>query len=229
MIGIYFSGTGNSRYVLETFLGQYDESAKIFAIEDENVVSHIKNNEEIVFSYSVQYSNIPKMLKDFVDRYQRLWQGKKIFVIATMGLFSGDGTGCSARLLKRYGANIIGGLHLKMPDCIGDVKLLKKSIKRNKAIIKQADLKIKRTVINIKKGKYSKEGLHFLNHITGLFGQRLWFYNKTLKLKDKLNIDYNKCISCGKCSINCPTKNLKMIDNKPIPQGKYLAIPTFDA
>ena len=136
-----------------------------------------------------------------------------------MGLFSGDGTGCSARLLKRYGANIIGGLHLKMPDCIGDVKLLKKSIKRNKAIIKQADLKIKRTVINIKKGKYSKEGLHFLNHITGLFGQRLWFYNKTLKLKDKLNIDYNKCISCGKCSINCPTKNLEMIDNKPIPQG----------
>lgn len=78
MLGIYFSGTGNSRYALETFLGKYDESAKVFAIEDENIVSHIKSSEEIMFSYSVQFGNIPKMLKDFVDRYQQLWQGKKI-------------------------------------------------------------------------------------------------------------------------------------------------------
>ena len=78
MLGIYFSGTGNSQYALETFLGQYDESAKIFAIEDENIVSHIKSNEEIMFSYSVQFSNIPIMLKDFIDRYQQLWKGKKI-------------------------------------------------------------------------------------------------------------------------------------------------------
>ena len=64
MLGIYFSGTGNSRYAVETFLGQYDESAKVFAIEDENIVSHIKSNEQIVFSYSVQFSKIfPKCLK----------------------------------------------------------------------------------------------------------------------------------------------------------------------
>lgn len=77
MLGIYFSGTGNSRYAVETFLGQYDEAAKAFAIEDENIASHIKNNKEIILSYSVQFSNIPKMLKDFVDRYQQLWRGKK--------------------------------------------------------------------------------------------------------------------------------------------------------
>ena len=78
MLGIYFSGTGNSKYALKTFLGTYDESAKVFAIEDENIVSYIKSNEEIIFSYSVQLSNIPKMLKDFIDRYQQLWKGKKI-------------------------------------------------------------------------------------------------------------------------------------------------------
>ena len=76
---------------------------------------------------------------------------------------------------------------------------------------------------NIKNGIYSKEGLHLFNHIAGLFGQRLWFYNKTLELKNKLKIDYSKCISCGKCSINCPTKNLEIIDNKPIPQGNCTA------
>ncbi len=50
MVGIYCSGTGNSRYALELFLGKYDESAKIFAIEDENIASYIKDNEEIIFA-----------------------------------------------------------------------------------------------------------------------------------------------------------------------------------
>ena len=60
-----------------------------------------------------------------------------------MGLFSGDGAGCSARLFKKYGANIIGGLHLKMPNCIGDVKALKKSLEENKLVVKKANIKIK--------------------------------------------------------------------------------------
>ena len=33
------------------------------------------------------------MVKDFIDQNQSLWNGKRIFVIATMGLFSGDGAG----------------------------------------------------------------------------------------------------------------------------------------
>ena len=102
MLGIYFSGTGNSRYALEVFLGKLDKTAKIFAIEDVNIANYIKENKELVFSYSVQFSNIPKMLKDFVDRHKKLWKGKKIFVIATMGLFSGDGAGILCRLLKKY-------------------------------------------------------------------------------------------------------------------------------
>lgn len=54
MLSIYFSGTGNARYALETFLGKYDESAKVFAIEDENIISHIKSNEEMMLSYSME-------------------------------------------------------------------------------------------------------------------------------------------------------------------------------
>ena len=59
-----------------------------------------------------------------------------------MGAFSGDGTGCGARLLKKCGANILGGLHLRMPDTVADVKLLKKSSEENKAIIKNTEEKI---------------------------------------------------------------------------------------
>lgn len=47
-----------------------------------------------------------------------------------MGAFSGDGAGCTARLLKKYGAIILGGLHIKMPDSVCDSKLLKSLLKR---------------------------------------------------------------------------------------------------
>ena len=116
MLGIYFSGTGNSRYALETFLRHYNSSAKTVAIEDKSAAKLIGQHQELVFSYPVQYSNIPKMLKDFIEQNSRLWNGKRIFVIATMALFSGDGAGILARHLQRYGAHITGGLHLKMPD-----------------------------------------------------------------------------------------------------------------
>lgn len=41
MIGIYFSGTGNSRYALEMFLQEYDTEAKAFSIEDDRVVEEV--------------------------------------------------------------------------------------------------------------------------------------------------------------------------------------------
>ena len=151
MIGIYFSGTGNSRYALEVFLKKYDETAKAYSIEDEDITKYINNNEELVFAYPVQYSNIPKMLKDFIDRNQHLWNGKKIFVIATMGLFSGDGAGNLARRLHKYGAQIVGGLHLKMPDSIADEKALKRPLEKNKELVKLAEQKIDKAVQNMKK------------------------------------------------------------------------------
>lgn len=210
MLGIYFSGTGNSRYALEAFLGKYDETAKAFAIEDENIVHYIKDNEELVFSYSVQYSNIPKMLKDFIDQNQLLWKGKKVFVIATMGLFSGDGAGILARQLRKYGAQITGGLHLKMPDSIADEKALKRPVEKNKELVRKAEEKIDRTVQSIKSGKLPQEGIGLLYHMAGLFGQRLYFYNKTKQYTDRIKVDIQKCIGCGKCVGSCPMKNLSI-------------------
>lgn len=98
---------------------------------------------------------------------------------ATMGLFSGDGAGCSARLLKKYGAKVVGGLHIHMPDSVCDVKLLKKSIEKNREIIKAADRKIENCASKMKQGKYPKDGLYFYDRIAGLICQRLWCHGKT--------------------------------------------------
>jgi len=216
MKGIYFSGTGNTKYCVEQFLKHFDGNNLSASIETDNLNDIFAEDDIIVFGYPVYFSNIPKIVRDFIVKHKEKFSQKKIFIIATMGLFSGDGTGCSARLLKKYGAKIIGGLHIKMPDCIGDVKLLKKNLDENKSIIKMADEKIEISVKRFKEGKPTKEGLNICYHIAGLFGQRLWFYGKSTSYKDKPDINFQKCTSCEICIKKCPMKNLEKIDGKLI-------------
>ncbi len=216
MVGIYFSGTGNTKYCVEKFCSNYEPFSSIASIEQENIIDILKTNETIVFAYPIYFSNLPKIVHDFIKKHSDLWQGKKIFIIATMGLFSGDGTGCSARLFKKHGAKIIGGLHIKMPDCISDSKLLKKSLNENKALVKKATQLIINTVVNLKNNKPPKNGLSFIAHLAGLFGQRLWFYHETKNYISKLKINECKCVGCGKCIEICPMNNLILKDNKAV-------------
>lgn len=220
MIGIYFSGTGNSKYCIRRFLEEYDSNSLAFSIEQDEAVTHIKRNHEIVISYPVQFSNVPKILHDYVITNSHIWKGKRIFIIATMGLFSGDGAGILARLLAKYGAIITGGLHLKMPDSISDEKALKRKYEKNLALIRNAEIKIHKAVMQIKNGNPPQEGLGIWYHIAGLFGQRLYFYNKTKYYTDQLKIDYKKCIGCGLCEKLCPMKNIKLINDTAVAENK---------
>lgn len=208
MIGIYFSGTGNTRYCVETFMQAYYPAGETFSIEAADAVQKISMHNEIVLGYPVQFSNIPKILQDFIVDHSYIWKNKTIFIIATMALFSGDGAGILARLLIKQGAVIVGGLHLKMPDSICDEKVLKRSFEENKKMVAKAEEKIYKSVGNLKKGKAPQEGLGIVSHLAGLFGQRLYFWGKTKKYTDKLKIDSQKCIGCGLCEKLCPMRNI---------------------
>lgn len=175
MIGVYLSGTGNTKHCVEKLVRLMDDTALCTPLEDVQIQTLLEKEDTIVLGYPTQFSNAPFMVCDFINKNSSLWKGKKLFIINTMGLFSGDGTGCSARLLKKYGAEILGGMQIKMPDSVCDSKLLKKSVEENRQIIESADKRIEKAAKQMKQRKYPKEGLSFFAHITGLFGQRLWF------------------------------------------------------
>ena len=213
MNAIYLSGTGNTRHVVTLLLNELGASGISVPIESAEVKEAL-NADELILGFPTQFSNIPYLVRDFINKNQNEWKGKKVFLITTMGLFAGDGTGCAARILKKYGAVITGGIQVNMPDSIGDCKALKKSPDKNKAIVKAAEQRITEIAKQMKAGKYPQEGLSFWAHMAGLFGQRLWFYNKAMGYTDKLKINPDKCIGCCICAKNCPTQNIKIIDGK---------------
>lgn len=218
MLGIYFSGTGNTKHCIEKLVNAIDENATILPLENEGVVDTIREQEMIVLGYPTQFSNAPMLVRDFIQSND-IWKDKKVLCVATMGAFSGDGAGCAARLLKKKGAVILGGLHIRMPDSVCDSKLLKKPIDENRKNIFEADKKLERAAHEIKNGTYPQEGITFLSHIVGLFGQRLWFYRKTSRYSKNLNIN-NDCNGCGLCVKICPMNNLLLQDKRAVSQDR---------
>ena len=215
MIGIYLSGTGNTKHCVEKLLNFLDPDAVSLPLENPESAKMIEAEDTIILGYPTQFSNAPFMVRDFIEKNAGLWQGRKVYCVNTMGLFSGDGTGCTARLLKKHGAEILGGIQIKMPDSVCDSKMLKKDIEKNRQIVRDADRRLEQIAKAMKHGRYPREGLSFIAHIKGLFGQRLWFYGKTAGYTDKLKIG-DACIGCGLCSRECPMGNIEIKDNKAV-------------
>lgn len=216
MVGIYLSGTGNTKHCVEKLVYLIDDTSRCIPLEYSQIIHILRKQNTIILGYPTQFSNAPFMVRDFINKNGSLWKGKKVFCVNTMGLFSGDGTGCTARILKKYGAEILGGLQIKMPDSVCDIKLLKKTIEENRQIVKNADKRIEQAAEQIKQGIYPQEGLSIIAHIKGLFGQRLWFYYKTMGYTNKLKIS-DACNGCGLCSKKCPMGNIQMKDKLAIP------------
>ena len=219
MNAVYLSGSGNTKHIVTLLLNELGNTGISAPVESADAERALEG-EEIIIAYPTMFSNIPYLIRDFINSHKDAWKGKKIFLITTMGLFAGDGTGCAARLLQKYGAEITGGFQIVMPDSIGDCKALKKSKEQNKAVIEKADKRVTEAAKRIREGNYPKEGLSFAAHLAGLFGQRLWFYNKTTGYTDKVKIDPAKCIGCGICAKNCPTQNIKIEDGKAVASSK---------
>lgn len=207
MVGIYLSGTGNTEHCVKLFVNSMSRNGMVIPIEDGKSVEYLKNEKKIVLGYPTQFSNAPKMVRDYVEDNRYLWKEKEVFIIVTMGAFSGDGSGCTARKIKKYGGIIKGALQIKMPDSVCDSKLLKKTYEQNVEIEKKADQKIQRAIEKIHSGIFPREGLSGLSHIVGLFGQRIWYLNKYKKYSDEIKVN-NTCIGCGICVIGCPMHNL---------------------
>ena len=90
------------------------DRSKCVPLEFPQIIDLLKEEDVIFLGYPTQFSNAPFMVRDFIKKNSSLWKGKKVFCVNTMGLFSGDGAGCTARILKKYGAEILGGIQLSL-------------------------------------------------------------------------------------------------------------------
>lgn len=245
MIGIYFSGTGNTKHCVEKLVKLVDSSAISLPLEGDAAVAAIAKTNTIFFGYCARNSDMPYFVREFIIDHKELWKGKSIFCIATVGGRGGDGAGRGARLFKKFGADVLGGLHIRMPDSVSDYKEKKsdaelsseklaaelrkreseqkKRYGLNRGLIEKADKKIEETAKEIRKGKYPSDGLGFFCRLSRSSAAGPGESALTKGYTGKLKIDESLCDGCRICAQQCPLHNLAIKDGKAVPSGKCTA------
>lgn len=213
MITIYFSGTGNSKYIAKQFSKKMDSDC--YSIEEKiNFKSILSNADTIAVVYPIYGSCVPRIMREFVEKYLEELKNKKLIIFCTQMLFSGDGARAFARLIPGCDKNIIYAEHFIMPNNICNFFLFPMS---NKVILKKtkkADKKLDKVCDNIKKEIIRKRGWNIISTLLGKT-QNIAYPKMEEQARHSFIAD-STCIQCGLCVKLCPMNNLEIIDGKVV-------------
>ncbi len=212
MILLYFSGTGNTKYIGELFAGKMKCSQ--YSIE-ENLDFHslIQDHKTIAFAYPIYGSRVPRIMREFVKRVSEELKNKQLIIFCTQFLFSGDGARAFMDILSQNFGKVIYAEHFFMPNNINNFALLPVvNGTKNKRYKVKANRKMNRVCSEIRRGIIRKRGFHVGSRILGL-SQGLFTPSLERKTSSQwlVNDNCNGCKQCMKC---CPMDNLKWEDEK---------------
>lgn len=221
---LYFSGTGNTKFAMETFASIYEENNPfhIHSIEESIDFERLIDEADLItLGYPIYGSMMPDVMVDFIETHKSSFSNKTVMVLITQMMFSGDGAGLAYYLLKDMEVNVEASMHINMPDNISDLKIMPiKVAEKQGEKYRKAEEKIQRYVARIKAGKTVKTGRRFYSRAIGYLFQRIFFKPFHNRMKRMLKINLNSCILCGKCVDHCPTNNLEIANDRVVTKNQ---------
>ncbi len=206
MLMIYFSGTGNSKYIAELF--SKNMPCDCHSIEENlDFFDIISQHETIAVCYPIYGSCVPRNMREFVEKHNKVLKHKRLIVFCTQALFSGDGAKQFANLLPN--CHVIYAEHFFMPNNICNIKFMPITEFERKLRLKSANKKLKKIIPKIRLHVVRRKGWSKFSRKLGAM-QRNHFmpeednYRKTFKTDES-------CNGCGLCTKHCPSDNLEMI------------------
>ena len=211
MVIIYFSGTGNSKYIAEQFAKKMD--VKCHSIEEKMDFDHLFSTvQTIAVCYPIYGSCVPRIMREFVEKYKKAFESKKLIIFCTQMMFSGDGAKAFARLIPDCDKHVIYAEHFNMPNNICNFFLFpireRERIKKTKA----ADKKLEIVCHNIKNGIIKRRGWGTISSVLGKL-QSVSFAKREGEYRSSFIADHD-CIRCGLCVQSCPMNNLTLTEER---------------
>ena len=209
MLTLYFSGTGNSRYVAMRFSSLMQ--ADCHSIEETvDFDACLSKSETVCFCYPTYGSCVPRIMRDFVTTHKMALTGKKLVLFCTQLLFSGDGARVFMDLLEGVRCEVIYAEHIRMPNNICNVFLFPvKTADRCGDVFAAADRLLARAADNIRAGIVVKRGFNPLSRAMGFLAQRAYFPAVEARAGKNVRVSAD-CTVCGLCVRVCPMKNLRL-------------------
>lgn len=208
---IYFSGTGNSKFVADMLADILNDKAI-------NVLSLIREHksgdfidDKLIFVSPCYVSCLLKEFEDLLLRSNYKENAKAWFIFTGAGTKSGS-SHYVKKIAKKKHLNYMGIHQIAMPQnyimffTTKDEETNKKIISNAIPVIKRIGNKIKN---NERLNEQKEHDLEFLIDSP----VRAWYRSSFTKTKKFYATD--KCIGCGTCVNVCPLNNIKLVDNKP--------------
>ena len=231
MLTLYFSGTGNTKFIAELFSRQM--GARCISIEtDSDFVREIQSNDTIAFCYPIYGSRVPRNMREFTAKYMSYLNGKKIIILVTQMLFSGDGARVFTDMFWDNAIDVIYAEHFKMPNNVSNILIFRKpGRKKMQKYILNAEEKMSVVCNDIRNGVVKKRGFSFFSQILGNMQGKSWQGNSKEIYPGSASIEYKaqtgvrirkNCNACNLCVDICPVFNLANVRGKITQRGNCI-------
>ncbi len=204
---LYFSATGNSKYVA-TRLAK--EKEKLLFIPDLMKGDIFEFEDDVIGIVSPTYFwGLPSIVKDFLKK--AAFHADYLFFVATYGTTPGATGPMAKKLIK--GKTIDSFYSVRMVDTytpIFDISTKEKKDKFTKNTEKEINKVIESAAKREHKTRMNRQAPTF---VVNTIAQPL--YDNKKRLTNRFSVN-DSCIGCGLCARKCPVNAIEMIDKKPV-------------
>ena len=209
---VYFSGTGNSKYVAERIAGSLQE--KLICMNERiksGDTGSVKTGENLVVVVPTYAWRIPRVVSDWIGQTEFVG-AKNVWYVMSCGSGIGGADIYNRKLSEKKGLKHMGTAQIIMPE--NYIAMFNApDVEKAKKIVAAAGPDIAKAVLAIKHGEKlpSKSGFG-ASFESGLVNDI--FYAAFVKAK-AFYADQT-CTGCGKCVKVCPLNNVTMKNKKPV-------------
>lgn len=204
---VYFSGTGNTKYVANIMKGYFNaNNIECDLIDIEKKIIDPLQYDYIMLGGPVYAERYPEIFLKYIERNIYNYNGK-CMMFATQAS-SGVSPVFQHALKRLKNLNSTYYNFIPMPNNFYNFMFKKYTNEEEKRAIEAASKKVRQMVREFLQGKESKIKISNFRVQLAEVGYKMTYPYLRKWLMKKLSIDRDKCVKCGLCEISCPTNSI---------------------
>lgn len=210
---IFFSGTSNTEFIAKQFKAEFEDSGMECSLIDIRRKKKINDGYNyFVFAAPIHWSMFPKYFINWISENIYNGNNRQCIVVSTQAGDMAAGHQELINLLVNRGFEVLIQDFIKMQNnyyADGSKSLDTEMAGRLK---EEAKIRVKGIVGKFINGEKDLKEVSAENFDKRKLAYTLFDEYTPDWAKNNLSIDYDLCVKCGKCSKNCPTRNIKLGD-----------------